>query len=217
MSNERVDRLLEAASAGDRFAAAIEAQLEDHPLPVNELELEAAVGRLEARMQPSHTWRWVAGFGLAVAALTLLVAGVSVRPGAVRDAPTPPPIGLLFEHPGPAELRVTSFEEVHREVEAPATARMVQVVSDDLAVVLVREGELVADDGTRAAAGEWMLLTRLEDGSPQSLVFTDGDRPPPLHPDAWNAAAVQRQLRAARWKALPTRTIEALDALLETQ
>lgn len=217
MPNKRVDQLLDAAPDGDLFAASIEAHLDVHPFPVDELQLEAVVGRLEAKMRRARPWRWLAGFGLAVAAVAMLAAGASVRHGTVRGTPTPPPIELLLEHPDPAQLHVTSFEGLEREVEGPPTTRVVQVVSNGIAVVLVSEGELVADDGAKASAGEWMLLTRLEDGSPQSLVFSDGERPPPLHPDAWSTAAVQRQLRAARWKALPTRTLEALDTLLETR
>jgi hypothetical protein len=210
----------------------VEVHLDDHPLPVDDAVAAAVAARLEARIAAreaakvpprgrSAPWLGIgavvsAGFA-ALAAASLLVA----RPTAIAPSPEPAvdteAARLTAVVSAPVVARqVTQHEDVvfpkaERSLQLEAGAVALTSERGRAAVALVVSGD-AASNGVAVPAGHWALLTRVGDGEPVTVVFRDGEAPPPL-PDAVWGDTVHAQLEAVRWASLPARTLEALEAL----
>lgn len=223
MSTRQVDALIDAVPDADRLADAVEAHLDEHPLPVDEAEVARVVERLQARMRPARRSR--AGLGVALVASIAAVALVAVRVRGPAELPVEGTPQVVVQHlsaaNAPAVVRVVDMPGVHefslveRHVEVAPDSRLLTSERGRTAVMLVQRGRATVDDGQSVPAAHWALLTRTSDGSPHTVVFPDGQAPPSLNEPVWDGPAAHEQLRGLRWQSLPASTLSTLEQLLE--
>lgn len=204
-----VEDLIGAAADHDVLALVVEQQLDAHPLPVDDMEVQASVDRLLVRMQTStpvqHTVprRWPRWTGLALAVAAAAAAALLI------EAPTEP-VATVQPPASPSTLSPVALPKPEVISRLPAEAPPVQlephcVTLQGDGVVLVREGAAVVR-GARVTAGQWAVHRPGEN----TRVFADGESPPPDIDDE-----TRNHLQDLRWRAIPERTLRALDTLLE--
>jgi hypothetical protein len=215
MPIEPVDQLLESVPGSEVWSGVVEDHLDAHPMPVDSAEVDRIAARLERRIRGPRRWPIAVAVVLAIAAAALFVAVPFV--GGPVETVAPAPVAAPALVPSlPMEVRVHAVPgplERSTGIVVGPDARVISSVVDRTAVLLVQEGEVDAV-GRTVTAGNWVLVTQLEDGTTGSLVFADGEAAPVLNRDVWDAQ-VPRQLEAVRWQALPDETLDALDSLLE--
>lgn len=214
MSN-RPDELAERAGDVELWAALVEAHLDRHPLPVDEDAIERAAGRLEASFARRRDGRplWLAAGLLAAAVFWLAVRVRLAAPPWTVDADAEAP-AVMVSSLRTAESRRVDLEEPGRTLSVPPGTTLHAAEVDHTAVILVGEGTVLLD-GTTHPWGTWLVLGRRADGGEVTVVFADGEAPPPLDPDTWPQPAVDAALQEVRWRSLPPRTTGALRRLLE--
>lgn len=193
-----VDELLDGVGETERLAARVDQHLDEHPLPVDEAEVEAAVRRLQARLQPRRSgWRPL----LAVGTVTLLAASLLLATRSVETVPVRPtdePAAL--QRVALPERPLLSVEPVEE-----ATCETVDLLQWDGPA-----GQLRFTCRPTEIGGEPVRENRWVVGPPEApVVFRDGDRPPP------EAAPHAETLRRARYERLPAATLDQLERLLE--
>jgi hypothetical protein len=219
MSVEPAELLIDAVGEAATLAEAVERHLDAFPLPVDDASVARIADRLHRRMQPRVRFAAL-GAGLLAATMLASVSGGWLAP---RQA-------LVVSSNAPAELLVESRESATvKQIDQPGTvifagasrsldllpgAAVLASEQGRTAVVLVQRG-LARDGDVAIPEGHWAALTRTDAGE-ATVVFRDGDRPPrELEGGVWQADQVTHQLRDLRWRALPDRTLDTLDRLLE--
>lgn len=211
MPIEPADELLARASDSTAWAAAIEAHLDEHPLPADAAEVDRIASRVQARIHQRQRrpmpWLWLGAAVLAVAAAVLLWSPAANR---VQPVPTETLTAPAVLVPNVDVLRGPRVERDVLVLE-PGT-EVLRTEQGPTTVILVQEGT-VRTPAQEVPAKHWVLTTEVE-GALEQVVFPDGQAPPTLNGDVW-PASVQGQLRAVRWRSLPDETLSTLDTLLE--
>ncbi len=222
MSNKPVESLVDAVADSDVLAEVVEQHLERRPLPVDPAEADRIAERLHRRIAPSRSGnsKFIVGItvlALAASALVALRLAATTQPktaehsevseaqrASIKDSPR-----VISNTTQPVR-----FEGAQRSVVLGSESQMVASEREKVAVVLVQKGSATTD-GTVIDEAHWGLLTRVQ-GSPRTQVFRDGLPPPTLPEDVWGAN-VAEQLESVRWQAMPERTLDTLNRLLEEE
>lgn len=203
MHDERAERLVAGALDARVLTEQVERFLDDHPMQVDEREVEAALHRLEQRLGRTperRSWWWAVPALAAAASLLWMVSRTAPHSTPAVIEPVQPVAATsqsTIEHlevEGPFDLAPDQPPEEHIEA-------LVSRGAPDL--LFVRSGTLQLEDGHEVHGGQWVVL------GDEPVVFDDGQAPPP------QVQPLQPRLREVRWEALTDTTRTTLDRLLE--
>ena len=206
--------IVEHAAGSEVWAAAVEAHLDAHPLPVDEAAVRRSAARLERRLrQPIRQRRWRAALAVAAAAALGLLAAqpaLLTSPQAVT-APEPDAMRAIIG-PAPAPAKPLPRRPMVPIVAAPDAVVLVDAAPDST-VLLVQEGTVQIGDEV-VSAGTWAIVGQPAGGEAIQITFPDGQAPP-LDGAALDAEDIDTRLERLRWDALPERSRATLQRLLE--
>jgi hypothetical protein len=206
------DELLDGVLDADVLADAVEEHLDAHPLPVDEAEVARIAARVRARIAerqapPSRPWPLILGLAAAAVILFALASSSPTSQDAGADGPNDAPAAVLRAEP---EVRVVTVPAMRTLAERPLQpsegAVLLSSEQGSTGVLLVQKGGATLD-GTDVPPSHWAIVAHSD---AEVVVFPDGAPPPAGLPEP-----VEEQLDDLRWRALPPRTMDALDRLLE--